>query len=68
MIDIESFREELHSLISKFQKDKNYYLSKGYLEAQVRLDPVHDKLVFLVDRMLDLHKKKSSPHQQNEKR
>jgi adenine-specific DNA-methyltransferase len=38
MSDIESFREELQSLISKFEKDKNYYLSKGYLEAQVRLD------------------------------
>jgi type I restriction-modification system DNA methylase subunit len=38
MSDIESFREELQSLISKFEKDKNYYLSKGYLEAQVRID------------------------------
>jgi type I restriction-modification system DNA methylase subunit len=38
MSDIDSFREELQSLISKFEKDKNYYLSKGYLEAQVRLD------------------------------
>jgi hypothetical protein len=38
MTDIDSFREELQSLISKFEKDKNYYLSKGYLEAQVRLD------------------------------
>jgi len=38
MTDIDSFREDLQSLISKFEKDKNYYLSKGYLEAQVRLD------------------------------
>jgi predicted type IV restriction endonuclease len=38
MSDIESFKEELHSLISKFEKDRNYYLSKGYPEAQVRLD------------------------------
>jgi adenine-specific DNA-methyltransferase len=38
MSDIESFREELQSLISKFEKDKNYYLSKGYPEAQVRID------------------------------
>src|SRR4030066_1736277 len=38
MIDIDSFREELQSLISKFEKDRNYYLSKGYPEAQVRLD------------------------------
>jgi hypothetical protein len=38
MSDIESPREELRSLISKFEKDRNYYLSKGYPEAQVRLD------------------------------
>jgi type I restriction-modification system DNA methylase subunit len=38
MSDIDSFREELQSLISKFEKDKHYYLSKGYPEAQVRLD------------------------------
>jgi len=38
MSDIDSFREELQSLISKFEKDKNYYLSKGYFEAQVRVD------------------------------
>jgi len=38
MTDIDSFREELQSLISKFEKDRNYYLSKGYPEAQVRLD------------------------------
>lgn len=30
MSDIDSFREELQSLISKFEKDKHYYLSKGY--------------------------------------
>src|SRR4030066_874450 len=38
MIDIDSFREELQSLISKFEKDRNYYLSKGYPEAQLSLD------------------------------
>ena len=38
MTDIDLFREELQSLISKFEKDRNYYLSKGYPEAQVRLD------------------------------
>jgi len=38
MSDIDSFRKELQSLISKFEKDKNYYLSKGYPEAQVRID------------------------------
>ncbi len=38
MSDIDSFREKLQPLISKLEKDKNYYLSKGYLEAQVRLD------------------------------
>jgi type I restriction-modification system DNA methylase subunit len=38
MSDIDSFREELQTLISKFEKDKNYYLPKGYPEAQVRID------------------------------
>ena len=38
MQPIETFREKLHALISKFEKDKTHYLSKGYLEAQVRID------------------------------
>ena len=36
MPDIDSFKEKLLSLISKFEKDKTHYLSKGYHEAQVR--------------------------------
>ncbi|MFZ3065748.1 MAG: N-6 DNA methylase [Nitrospirota bacterium] len=38
MQDIETFKEKLKSLISKFEKDKHHYLSKGYLEAQLRID------------------------------
>jgi len=38
MSDIESFREKLQTLITKFEKDKTHYLSKGYPEAQVRID------------------------------
>jgi type I restriction-modification system DNA methylase subunit len=38
MSDIDSFREKLQALISKFEKDKAHYLSKGYPEAQVRID------------------------------
>lgn len=38
MIDIISFQEKLQTLVSKFEKDKTHYLSKGYLEAQVRID------------------------------
>jgi len=38
MADIYSFREKLQSLIAKFEKDKVHYASKGYPEAQVRLD------------------------------
>ncbi len=38
MADIEIFKEKLHALISKFEKDKHHYLSKGYLEAQLRID------------------------------
>jgi type I restriction-modification system DNA methylase subunit len=38
MSDINSFREKLLTLLSKFEKDKTHYLSKGYPEAQVRID------------------------------
>ena len=38
MSDIDSFREKLQTLITKFEKDKTHYLSKGYPEAQVRVD------------------------------
>jgi len=38
MSDIESFREKLQTLITKFEKYKTHYLSKGYPEAQVRID------------------------------
>ena len=38
MPDIDSFRGKLKSLIFKFEKDKPHYLSKGYPEAQVRID------------------------------
>ncbi|MEW6676141.1 MAG: hypothetical protein AB1348_09125 [Nitrospirota bacterium] len=38
MPDISSFKENLQSLITKFEKDKTHYLSKGYVEAQVRID------------------------------
>ncbi|MDA8215609.1 MAG: N-6 DNA methylase [Nitrospiraceae bacterium] len=38
MQPIETFREKLQTLITKFEKDKTHYLSKGYLEAQVRID------------------------------
>lgn len=38
MADINSFRERIQNLTIKFEKDKTHYLSKGYLEAQVRID------------------------------
>ena len=37
-IDMDPFREKLLQLVAKFDKDKSHYLSKGYPEAQVRLD------------------------------
>lgn len=37
MADIDSFREKLQILITKFEKDRTHYLSKGYPEAQVRI-------------------------------
>src|SRR3990170_544299 len=38
MADINSFKEKLQTLVTKFEKDKTHYRSKGYPEAQVRLD------------------------------
>jgi hypothetical protein len=38
MPHVDSFREKLRTLITKFEKDKPHYLSKGYPEAQVRID------------------------------
>ena len=34
----ETFKEKLSSLVQKFEKDKQHYLSKDYIEAQVRQD------------------------------
>ena len=31
--DMDSFREKLLELVTKFDKDKSHYLSKGYPEA-----------------------------------
>ncbi|MBM4136032.1 MAG: hypothetical protein FJ241_04285 [Nitrospira sp.] len=38
MSDTNLFREKLQTLVTKFEKDRTHYLSKGYLEAQVRID------------------------------
>ena len=38
MSGIDAFREKLQVLVSKFEKDKHHYISKGYPEAQVRID------------------------------
>ena len=38
MTGIDAFREKLQVLVSKFERDKHHYLSKGYPEAQVRID------------------------------
>ena len=58
----EVFKEKLLSLIHKFEKDKHHYLSKGYLEAEVRqdfLDPLFDALGWDIGK-----KKNSGPHTQ----
>lgn len=41
MTDINSFREKIQVLVGKFERDKTHYLSKGYPEAQVRIDFVN---------------------------
>jgi len=35
---LEALREEIRKLVDKFERDKYSYLSKGYMEAQVRKD------------------------------
>jgi len=43
----EAFQEKLLSFVQKFEKDKHHYLSKEYLEAQVRqdfIDPLFEAL------------------------
>ena len=34
----EFFREKISKLVEKFGRDKHYYLSKAYPEAQARID------------------------------
>jgi type I restriction-modification system DNA methylase subunit len=36
--DLRSFKQDIQSLVRKFEQDKNHYLQKGYPEAQVRID------------------------------
>jgi type I restriction-modification system DNA methylase subunit len=36
--DLQSFKQDVQSLVGKFEQDKNHYLQKGYPEAQVRID------------------------------
>jgi type I restriction-modification system DNA methylase subunit len=36
--DLQSFKQDIQSLVRKFEQDKNHYLQKGYPEAQVRID------------------------------
>jgi predicted type IV restriction endonuclease len=33
-----SFKETVEKLIRRFESDRSYYLSKGYSEAQARVD------------------------------
>lgn len=44
---IEIFREEIRKLVEQFERDKHFYLSKQYLEAQARhdfIDPFFEAL------------------------
>lgn len=36
MAELESFRQDVQSLIRKFEQDKHDYLSQGYPEAPIR--------------------------------
>jgi len=54
---------ELKFLVQKFEANKYHYLSKNHLEEEVRdatEKATHDKIVELVDKMLELNKKKNT--------
>ena len=38
MADLQSFRQNVQTLVEKFERDKQHHLSKDYNEAQVRID------------------------------
>ena len=52
MADLRSFKQDIQSLVSVFEQDKNHYLQKGYPEAQVRIDllnPFFDALAWNIE-------------------
>ena len=63
MADLLSFKQDIQSLVSKFEQDKNHYLQKGYPEAQVRIDflnPFFDALGWDIE-----NKAHKPPHERN---
>ncbi|MBI4689921.1 MAG: N-6 DNA methylase [Nitrospirae bacterium] len=63
MPEKEIFREKLQNLISKFEKDRTHYCSKGYPEAQVRIDflnPFFEALGWDIE-----NKAHKSPHERD---
>jgi len=36
--DLQTFKQDIQTLVKKFEQDKNHYLSKGYPETHVRID------------------------------
>jgi len=50
--DLRSFKQDIQSLVRKFEQDKNHYLQKDYPEAQVRIDflnPFFDSLSWEIE-------------------
>jgi ABC-type oligopeptide transport system substrate-binding subunit len=61
--DLQSFRKDVQSLVTKFEQDKNHYLSKGYPEAQVRIDflnPLFEALGWDIE-----NKNRKPPHERD---
>ncbi len=61
--DFDSFKENLLNLVAKFEKDREHYLSKGYPEAQVRIDflnPLFDALGWDIE-----NKAHKAPHERD---
>jgi hypothetical protein len=61
MSDIDSLREKLQTLFTKFEKDKPHYLSKGYPEAQARIDflnPFFKALGWDIEKLWELSRER----------
>jgi predicted type IV restriction endonuclease len=61
--DLRSFKQDIQSLVRKFEQDKNNYLQKGYPEAQVRIDFLNP---FIYSLRWQIENKAYKPHHESD--